>query len=102
VLCPAGVFPEEVFNVEQFQTLCPHADDVWFKAMTTLQGVACCRCNRLRNFSVEVPFTQRRSPYEINHRQGKIDAQVDAVFEAYEVMERLKASGAFRKKGMKI
>lgn len=39
VLYPPGSLNEKIGNVELMMRLCPGADDIWFKAMTMLNGV---------------------------------------------------------------
>jgi len=38
VLYPKNIFNEQVFDEEVFMALCPKADDLWFKAMSYLNG----------------------------------------------------------------
>ena len=38
VLYPVGTFTEEVFNEDKYMKLSPTADDLWFKAMSYLNG----------------------------------------------------------------
>lgn len=38
VLYPAGAIPSEAFDADLIAELCPHADDLWLKAMATANG----------------------------------------------------------------
>ena len=38
ILYAPGCFHEDVLNVDKFQALCPHGDDIWFWAMALLNG----------------------------------------------------------------
>lgn len=38
ILYPPGFYYKDIFDVELFMRLAPHGDDIWFKAMSLLQG----------------------------------------------------------------
>lgn len=45
ILYPPGSLDERVFDTDLMMQLCPGADDIWFKAMTMLNGVKSRRVN---------------------------------------------------------
>ncbi|MFE8072890.1 hypothetical protein QQM79_17665 [Marinobacteraceae bacterium S3BR75-40.1] len=50
VLYFPGCFDEAILDKELFLSLCPHADDVWLKAMSLKKGTPCKRVREYRNF----------------------------------------------------
>lgn len=87
VLYPPKLLHEDATNIPLFKSLCPKADDVWFKAMALLKQVECVQVSdHFRNFfSVE----------DIKHGTVKLgtenvfgggnDKQIKAVFEHYNI-----------------
>jgi hypothetical protein len=88
-LFPPGALHKEVFNEAVFQKICPTADDVWFKAMSLLNGVP---CRKVSSFYHEWPLvrgTQTKALWPENVREGRNDIQLQAVFERYDLYARL-------------
>ena len=89
VLYPPGTLNPEVFNQTVFRQICPTADDVWFKAMSLLQGV---RCQKARPFSAVLPLvrgTQQNALGRKNFEGGFNDVCIRAVFRRYDLYRRL-------------
>ena len=87
VIYPSGTLPPETSDKNLFQRYCPHADDIWFKAMAL-------RNNTLHrkipvNFGKEIylPFTQKISLKKVNVREGANDEQLKAVFDHYQLYD---------------
>ncbi|GAB4423129.1 MAG: glycosyl transferase [Chloroflexi bacterium OHK40] len=86
-LYPPGALASEVFNLGAMRELCPTADDTWFKAMALLQGTP---ARKVQPDSVEFPHiagSERKMLWTVN--EGRNDAQLAAVFERYQLYERL-------------
>jgi len=92
ILYPPHCFTEEVFNEKVFTDICKYADDVWFKAMALLNGVMSKKVFT-HNKGGEDYFTnatvQDTALYQINGRQSMNDIQIKAVFDRYNLYERL-------------
>ena len=89
VLYPPGTLHPEVFNQAVFRRICPTADDVWFKAMSLLQGV---RCQKASPYSARLRLvygTQQNALGYKNFAGGFNDICVRAVFERYGLYPRL-------------
>jgi len=89
VLYPPGTLHSEVFNQTVFRQICPTADDVWFKAMSLLQGV---RCQKVRPLFAELPLVRGTQQNALGYRNfggGLNDVYLRAVFERYDLYRRL-------------
>lgn len=93
VLYAQGLIDEEVLNDEAFMKLAPTADDVWFKAMTLKKRVEC------EQIQLECPFRDKfifldamddMALAKSNLIQNKNDSQISAVFETYNLIEKLR------------
>ena len=83
VLYFPGCFDEEVTHRAAFTSLCPDADDIWFKAMSRRRGTACRvvpHARSRRQYHV-LPGTQADGLWKANSRNN--DRQLRAVLEAY-------------------
>lgn len=93
ILYPPNCFSEEVFNEEAFMGISPYADDVWFYAMELLNGtpvVQACH-SRSRGLFVDLPSGSigALSKENTNEQCCRNDVQIKAVFEKYNLYERL-------------
>lgn len=95
VLYPPHVLHSEVMHEEIFMDICPTADDVWFHAMTVLNGRKIVKVaarhpngdNYMLNDNV-----QDIGLFHINTGQnGANDRQIKAVYEKYGLLEKLSA-----------
>lgn len=94
VVYPPNIFNSTVFEKDTFLTLCPTADDVWFKAMSLLNNKMCVKIeDSHQDFSrLRGSQTDDQTLHFINNIQGKNDPQIDAVFSKYALIPKLKAS----------
>lgn len=89
-----GCFNNEVFNEERFLTLAPHGDDIWFKAMSLLQGVKSKIVMQTEEEIDNLSFidnTQTNGLWsQINQfEESGNDKQIKAVFEYYDIYHLL-------------
>ena len=89
VLYPPGSLHQEVFNEEIFKRICPLGDDIWFKAMSLLNGVACKKVQPFFNRFRGIWGTQASALHKVNVMQNKNDEQIRAVFEHYDLYRLL-------------
>lgn len=83
----AGCFDDEVFNKEVYLSLAPHADDVWFKAMSLKSGVKCKilpQENKRFMMLNTIEGTQEEGLWMQNQDEASgNNPQIKAVFERY-------------------
>jgi hypothetical protein len=93
VLYPEGTLDKEVTNAKVFMSICPWADDVWFKAMSLKAGSKC------QQIQLECPFREKFyfmdtmddiSLARINQLGNQNDPQIKSVFEKYKLYEKFK------------
>jgi len=92
-LFPSKCFSREVMNSDVFLEICPNADDVWFKAMSLLNGVKSKKVNDDRAFSerfLPIPGSQDIALFKYNVDECGNDKQLKAVFEKYDLFKYLK------------
>ena len=86
VLYPPGSLHKEVLNKDVFMRISPHADDVWLKAMSLLNGV---QCKKVGSHSMPLYNIRgiKKGLWSINvERQNDTswyDQQIQAVFSYY-------------------
>jgi hypothetical protein len=91
VLYPPGCFSEEVFNENVFLSICPYADDVWFKAMALLHDT---QSKKAPTFSrngedyLENSAVQDVALYHRNIGKRLNDMQIKAVFQKYDLFSK--------------
>ncbi|MEZ8658693.1 hypothetical protein AB6D68_06215 [Vibrio cyclitrophicus] len=89
VLYPDGSLHKDYNKAEIYSQLAPHADDLWFKVMTLLNGRASRLCH---SRSIHFPLilgSQKISLRKVNVSSGlsKNDVQLRAIMEHYEISE---------------
>ena len=93
ILYPPNCFSGEVFNEETFMGICPYADDVWFYAMELLNGTPIVQASHSRSRDLFVDLPSGRigalSKENTNELCCRNDLQIKAVFEKYNLYERL-------------
>lgn len=93
VLYPPQCFTEEVFNKDVFMDICPYADDVWFYAMGQLNGtnVTHTYTNMPGGYFWNLPSSaiEALSARNTNEEDCYNDVQIKAVFEKYNLYEKL-------------
>lgn len=85
-LYPAQCFDDEVLNSDVFLSICPHADDMWFKVMALLNNVKCKKVNDVRGFSerfVGIKSSQDIALYNINLGESLNDIQLKSLVNKY-------------------
>ncbi len=95
-LYPPHSLAVEVFNKKVFMELCPHGDDIWFKAMACLAGYP---ASRVYTGEPGFGFTSIDDDQDIalwlkNVNENQNDAPIHAVFSRYGLIERLKPGKA--------
>lgn len=93
VLYPPHSLNAEVLNETAFLNLAPGADDVWFKAMSLLNGVKCKKIESdmmNQEMSITIKGTQEIGLYHENAINNKNDEKIENVFSTYNLWERLK------------
>ena len=88
-LFPVNSFNSEVLNIEVFLSLCPNADDVWFKAMALLNNTGCKKVNDDRDFFnrfLLLSNSQDIALYRTNIINN--DIQLKAVFDYYDLHKK--------------
>lgn len=90
VLYAPGDLAPEVLDESAFRTLCPRADDIWFKAMSLLAGKQCrvVPGRIFREHQCELPAARRNNLRAFNVGGGGNDAQLRAVAARYPVFRR--------------
>ncbi len=89
VLYPPGSLHGQVFNEEVFMRLCPTGDDIWLKAMSLLNGVACKKVAPFSERYETILGTQTKNLTILNVDQMKNDKQIRAIFEHYDLYRLL-------------
>jgi len=90
VLYPPNCFNNEVFNENVFLDICKYADDVWFKAMALLNNTSCKKIfTHNKNGNDFYHNIQESGLVDINIGQNMNDIQLKAVFDKYNLYEKL-------------
>lgn len=93
VLYPPHSLDEEVLNEAVFLSICPTADDIWFKAMSLKKGTLCKFIQLplpVMKYHISVREAQNKTLNSINVTQGKNDEQLQRVFSKYNLFRLLK------------
>lgn len=86
VLYPPHIFTDEIFNESVFMSICPTADDIWFKAMELLAGIKVKRAEVHNASGVEFITNEASQIVNLNSTNvggGQNDIQIKAVFKKY-------------------
>mgnify|MGYP005915554373 CR=1 FL=1 len=86
VIYPPHIFTSEVFNENVFMSICPTADDIWFKTMELIAGVKVKRAEVHNASGVEFMTNEVAQVVNLNSnnvRGGQNDVQIKKVFERY-------------------
>lgn len=92
VFYPVGALSHECLNNKKFTALAPHADDIWFKAMSLLNDIKCKKVNDARDFSERFLILQNNQDIGLMHEnffKGRNDEQIKNVFEQYNIKSYL-------------
>ncbi|ANB03762.1 hypothetical protein ECTOBSL9_1551 [Ectothiorhodospira sp. BSL-9] len=77
-LYPPGALSSQIFDTELMHRLCPTADDIWFKAMTLLNGVKSRRVAAQNFMPIVIPGSQAQALIHGNKHAN--DEQIEATF----------------------
>ena len=86
VLYPPHCFHKDICNADIFMKLAPQADDVWFKAMTLLNGVYCKKVSHGGN-SLKIIDNEDLSLQRYNVYENGNDLQIKSVFDNYNIWD---------------
>ena len=90
IFYPEGILNKDVLNQELFLKLCPTADDIWFKAMSMLEGIECEVVQpgsvNVNDF-ISIELNRERSLARINVDEKANDFQIQKVFEYYNIFK---------------
>jgi len=90
IFYPRGSINKKVFDEKTFKKLCPNADDLWFKAMTLLNGRACKRVYKRNIKFIEILGSQKEALFKKNVDGGKNNIQAQKIFKKYKLIKLLK------------
>jgi hypothetical protein len=92
VLYPPNCFNDEVFNENVFLDICKYADDVWLKAMALFSNASSKKIfTHSKNGKDYYPNLQDTRLVDINIGKNMNDIQLSAVFDKYNLYEKLKS-----------
>jgi hypothetical protein len=83
ILYPPKCLNENVFNKEQIKDLCPFADDLWLKAMSTLNNVKAVKSNPTSISYANFLNSNKNSLNTINVDQNMNDKQIESILNYY-------------------
>ena len=82
-LFPPHVLPEEAFDKNKIQLLCPYADDLWLTFMAYLNNKKITALYKWRAFPVMIYGTAKDGLYYINAEAGQNDKQWENLLNYY-------------------
>ncbi|EUC70045.1 hypothetical protein Y017_11545 [Alcanivorax sp. 97CO-5] len=92
VLYYPGCLDERVLDKDCFMSICPHADDVWLKAMSLKKGVPCRRVPDHRDFWIRFPVIEDSQLHSLKRSNksasGGNDSKIRAVFDHFDLWGR--------------
>ena len=83
ILYPAHALPSEVFKEDVFCSIAPHADDLWFWAMSVLGGINVRQVYSYESTLTLIDGSQATSLSQENVAGNQNDKQLKAIFSAY-------------------
>jgi hypothetical protein len=89
ILYPPRCFHEDVLREDLFMKLAPAADDVWFKAMTVLNGFP-CKKSLYNDNCMDIEKNQNIALSHNNVGNNLNDVYIKQVFDYYNLWEKLK------------
>lgn len=90
IMYPSNSLEQRVLSTDVFMSICPNADDVWFKAMALLNGTKSKKVDDSRDFSSRFLLLENSQDIALgNSNVIDNDAQIEAVFKKYDLYERL-------------
>ena len=89
-LYPPHSLSMEVFNENTFMSICPSADDIWFKAMSLLNDTQCYKIQVHAPCMFFNPNNQDIGLFHENSLNGMNDEQLHSVFSRYQLYGKLR------------
>lgn len=92
VFYPSGLLYEDVTKHEIFLEISPTADDIWFKAMSLINGIECQSIMKgalHQNDFVSIELDREIALARINVDQSANDWQIQKVFEKYSLFDKI-------------
>jgi len=90
ILYPPHSLPAQTHDLHLIRSLCPGNDDIWFRAMSLLQGTHVgVITNEVRDFPSTLRRTASLGLASSNVFQGENDRQLKAVFDHFDLWGRL-------------
>jgi len=89
VLYPPGCLNENVFNKSQIKQLCPLADDLWLKAMATLNGVKAVKTCSTSITYANLISAKKDSLNKINSEHNMNDKQLINILDYYPELKKI-------------
>lgn len=83
VLYPPRCLNKNVFDKEQIKELCPLADDLWLKAMATLNNVKAVKCRATSITFVNLIVSKNNALNKVNVGQNMNDKQIANILNCY-------------------
>lgn len=90
---PATLFNPEIMRDDVFMMICPHADDVWFKAMALLSNISSRKVETQSDSLLFSPDNQDTGLLVKNVLNNQNDVQIKAVFNKYGLINKLISIG---------
>ena len=84
VLYPPGSLDERVYDREAYMRLCPRADDLWYKAMSTLRGTATRKSREPYPAPIPILSSQSISLGTQNIGEDQNRVQLQALIDEYQ------------------
>lgn len=93
IFYPPGAFDDRVFDLDLMRRVCPSEDDVWFKAMTILNGVATVETNLGFNPQQHcILGSQLSALRHVNHGGRQNVAQLQNAFQTFDLYARIRSA----------
>lgn len=83
VLYPPNVLNKNLFDKNQLKDLCPLADDIWLKAMATINNTKAVKVNRISITYVDIISFRDVSLTKVNVGENLNDKQIRNVIDRY-------------------
>lgn len=93
VLYPPGTLSSEAFNIPTIRALCPLADDLWLKAMSTLNGCKAIKVSPISITYVNLLSSGIESLNKMNVDEHMNDVQLMAIMNKYPKVRELWVKG---------
>ncbi|MFB9652461.1 glycosyltransferase family A protein [Pseudarthrobacter oxydans] len=89
ILYPPGSLPDQVSDMNLAMTLCPTADDIWFKAMALLAGTPTAKISDASGDFPSLPSGRISALNQLNVGELRNDTQFTAVMKHFDLWDKL-------------